>query len=182
MQPLPSKTLTEINPKPKPPKTHKIRKPRSRRETHGVLIKKAHSIIREIVMLRDGHCVCPPPERGHSAIRQAGHIIRSVKGGSRFSLWNVHEQCSSCNSRHTRDWQVYQDWFERKFGSERWIAVQDEAKNDGLKTYELKELICQLLEILEKQKKDKSFKPYFSQREILSGVWNVDCNKNMPVL
>jgi hypothetical protein len=170
-------------PRPKPKPEKKIKAKRSfakkikrsvkiKRETHGTLVKKAHSLIREIVMLRDGYCVCPPPQKGHSSIRQAGHIIRSTKGGSRFSLWNVHEQCSSCNSRHVRDWQVYQDWFERKFGSDKWLAVQDESKEIGLKTYELTELICQLSLILKKQKENIEFKPYYTQKEILSGAWS----------
>lgn len=157
-----SKNLEKLS-KPKPPKKPK----------HGALVKKAHALMREIVILRDKNCVCPPPKNGHSAIMQAGHIIRSVKGGSRFSLFNVHLQCSSCNSRHVYDWHVYEGWFEDRFGSMLWKTVRDESKNPGLKTYELQELIVQLEEILEKQKLNPEFKPYFTQQEVLNGSWKM---------
>ena len=147
--------------KPKPPKKVK----------RGSLVKKAHALIREIVMLRDGGCVCPPPKNGHSSTRQAGHIIPSTKGGSRFSLWNVHEQCSSCNGRHTRDWQIYEGWFEDKFGHYMWKLVRQESEYGGLKSYELEELIVQLKKMLETMKDDDGFKPYYFQDEILSGNW-----------
>lgn len=138
---------------------------------HGALVKKAHGLIRDIVLLRDKGCVCPPPKHGHSATRQAGHIIRSVKGGSRFSLWNVHEQCSGCNTRHVRDWQIYEGWFIDKFGHGMWDYVRAESRNDGLKTYELLELIVQLEKILDMMKQFPDYKPYFTQNEILSGQW-----------
>lgn len=143
----------------------------------GKLKKKCHALMREIVLLRDGGCVTPPPSKGHSKVRQAGHIIPSVKGGSRWSLWNVHEQCSSCNGRHAQagNYHIYQGWFEDKFGAERWKNIRDESLSDGLKSYELEELLVQFGKILEKQKTavelGKEFKPYFSQKDILSGVW-----------
>lgn len=156
--------------KPKPKKGSK--KPaKPKRALHGVLRKRAHSIIRDIVLLRDGRCVCPPPQNGHSAVRQAGHIIPSVKGGSRFSLWNVHEQCSSCNGRHTSHWYIYEGWFIDKFGNDRWNLVRDESRNDGLKTPELEELIVQLDSILDRIKAFPEWKPYFTQNEILTGEW-----------
>jgi hypothetical protein len=144
-----------------------------RKVKRGLLVRKAHALIREIVMLRDKGCVCPPPKKGHSSIRQAGHIIPSTKGGSRFSLWNVFEQCSSCNSRHTRDWQIYEGWFIDKFGHDRWDEVREESRNEGLKSTELQELLLQLEEILEVMDKFPEYKPYFSQNEILSGKWAV---------
>lgn len=151
--------------KPKPP----------RKVSRGLLVRKAHALVREIVMLRDKGCVCPPPKKGHSGARQAGHIIPSTKGGSRFSLWNVHEQCSACNGRHSHpnDYHVYQGWFQDKFGHEAWDAVREESKNEGLKSTELQELLLQLEEILEVMDKFPEYKPYFSQNEILSGEWAV---------
>lgn len=151
--------------KPKPAKKIKT----------GTLRKKAHALMREIVLLRDGGCVCPPPSKGHSGARQAGHIIPSTKGGSRWSLWNVHEQCAACNGRHVRDYHIYQGWFEDKFGAEAWRNVREESKNDSLKPYELEEIIVQFGDILAKQKLwselGQEFKPYFTQAEILSGAW-----------
>lgn len=154
-------------PKPKPPK----------KLTHGKLIEKAHSVLREIVLLRDGGCVCPPPKLGHSKVLQAGHIIRALKGGSRFSLWNVHVQCKSCNRRHVDDWQVYEGWFIDKFGHAQWDNARAESLNEGLKSYEIEEIIVQLNLIHEKQKSDPSFKPYYTQTEILSGAWNNEKTK-----
>lgn len=141
------------------------------KSTHAALVKKAHALLRQIVLLRDGKCVCPPPKHGHSPVLQAGHVIRSVKGGSRWSLWNVHLQCRSCNGRHTRDWQVYQEWLIRTFDNDRWLAVLEESKNDGLKSYELEALIEQLEIINALQKGGNEFRPYFTQKEILSGAW-----------
>lgn len=164
--------------KPKPVKKGKKQKKTVKKvSSRGALIKRAHSLMRDIVMLRDGGCVCPPPKNGHSAVRQAGHIIRSVKGGSRFSLWNVHEQCKNCNGRHVRDWEVYQEWFIRKFGNERWLLLLEEKRNDGLKNHEIEDISVQLQAIKEKQLLEtelgKEFKPYYTQKEILSGAWKI---------
>lgn len=138
---------------------------------HGTLVKKAHALIREIVIARDKGCVCPPPAKGHSAILQAGHVIRSVKGGTRQSLLNCHAQCSSCNQRHVYDWYVYQNWFMCEFGLSAWLLMCEESKDPGLKSYEIIDLIEQLKLIREKQIIDPEWKPYFSQREIVSGAW-----------
>ena len=161
-----------MTPKYKPEKRQKkSKKPVKKVSSHGALIKKAHSLMRDIVLIRDNGCVCPPPANGHSSVRQAGHIVRSMKGGSRFSLWNVHEQCSSCNGRHTRDWQIYQEWFINEFSNDRWLAVLEESKNPGLKSCELEEVMVQLTTIKEKQLSNPEWKPRFTQQEILSGVW-----------
>lgn len=152
----------------------KLGKPKpTKKVKHGALVKKAHALMRDIVLLRDKGCVCPPPKKGHSGARQAGHIIPSVKGGSRFSLWNVHEQCAACNGRHTRpsDYHVYQGWFQDKFGHERWDAVRKESENEGLKAYELQELIVQFENMLAMVKSFPAYAPYFTQNEILSGQW-----------
>lgn len=147
--------------KPKPP----------RKVKRGTLVKKAHALMREIVMLRDKGCVCPVPKHGHSGARQAGHIIPSTKGGSRFSLYNVHEQCAGCNLRHRTHWEVYEGWFIDKFGHEKWDAVREESKNEGLKSYELEKLIVELEGILGTIQEFHDYKPYFSQNEILLGQW-----------
>lgn len=154
----------------------KISKPKpEKKKSISSLRKQVHSIIRDIVIKRDGGCVCPPTQGGHTPIRQAGHIIESTNPGCRYSLWNIHEQCSACNGRHAMKgkWNVYQEWFERKFGSERWLAILDEknSRNYGLKIYELEELFEQLKAVQERQKQEPEWLPYFSQAEILSGAW-----------
>lgn len=136
----------------------------------SALIKKAHAIMREIVIDRDGGCVCPPPEQGHSSILQAGHIIKSTKSGVRFDLYNVHCQCSSCNGRHVHYEHYYVDWFLKKFGETEKIRIGKDS-DDGLKNYEIQEITAQLSLIREKQKENPKWKPYFMQKEILSGAW-----------
>lgn len=162
--------------KPKPVKKKKKNKTVNRKSTIEKLRKEAHALMREIVLSRDNGCVCPPTQGGHTSIRQAGHIVEATNPGCRWSLWNVHEQCKACNGRHAMKgrWNVYQEWFERKFGSEKWLAILDEknSRNYGLKRYELEELIVQLKLIRSRQKSEPEWLPYFSQSEILSGAWS----------
>lgn len=159
--------------KPKPEKREKKKKkPVKKVSSRGALINKAHAIMREIVIARDGHCVCPPPENGHSDVLQAGHIIPSTKSGVRFDLYNVHCQCSSCNGRHEHYEYYYTEWFLSKFGMIKFIDICGMA--DGLlKNYEIEEIIEQLTLIRERQKKEPEWLPYFTQTEILSGSWSI---------
>ena len=147
----------------------------AKKETRGSLVKKSHGLMREIVLDRDGGCVCPRPERGHTPVRQAGHLIKSTKGKVRFDLWNVHEQCSACNGRHVRYEHYYVGWFIEKFGKDEYLRLTSEADGVGLKTYELRELLAQFKAIREKQLikqlAGENWRPYFTQQEILSGLW-----------
>lgn len=158
--------------KPKP-----IRIPKGKRRTvkkvssRGQLVSQAHALLREIVIGRDGGCVCPRPGKGHSSILQAGHLIKSTKGAVRFDLYNVHCQCSSCNGRHVHHEKYYTKWFVERFGGEEYVRLCNLSDGAGLKTYELSELIVQLKLIREKQIADKEFRPYYTQAEILSGAW-----------
>lgn len=150
-----------------------VSKPKpSRKLSKGKLKKKAHAVLRDIVILRDGGCVCPPPIKGHSKILQAGHVIPGTKGGTYFDLFNVHCQCSSCNSRHVRYEKYYVGFVVETFGEAEYLRLCRDSENDGLKSYEIEEIIVQLSAIHEKQKSNPSFKPYFTQAEILSGAWN----------
>lgn len=161
-----------INPKPKPTKKEKNqKKPVKKVSSRGALIKKAHAIMRDIVIARDGKCVCPAPERGHSDILQAGHIVPSTKPGVRFDLHNVHTQCSACNGRHVRYEYYYVNWFLNQFGKEEHDRICRDADRGTLKTYEVQEIIVQLQAIKDKQAEDKNFAPRFTQQEILSGLW-----------
>ena len=168
---------SEIRAKPKPVKEIKPKKGVNKVSSHGALIKKAHAIMRDIVMERDGRCVVDvPPLHGHTSTRQAGHLFASTKGSVRFDLWNVHEQCSGCNKRHSYapGTHYYIDWFVGRFGKEEYHRIFMESNRVGsLKSYELEELIAQFKLIRERQLDDKDFKPYFSQAEILSGAWSM---------
>lgn len=159
--------------KPKPVKPPKGKgKPVKKSSSHGLLILEAHAIMREIVIARDGGCVCPRPNKGHSSTLQAGHVIRSTKGAVRFDLFNVHCQCSSCNGRHVNYEKYYTSWLVEKFGGAEYVRLCRLSDGTGLKTYELAELIVQLKLIREKQIADKEFRPYYTQAEILSGAWS----------
>lgn len=162
--------------KPKPEKKEKKnRKPVKKVSSKHTLKLKAHALLRDIVILRDKKCVCPPPERGHSAILQAGHVIPGTKGGTYFSLKNVNEQCSGCNGRHVYFPHYYTNWFIRTFGQVEYDLLCSEAENMGLKNHEIEEIIFELQAIKDKQllaiELGKEFKPYYTQQEILSGSW-----------
>src|SRR3972149_7866962 len=161
-----------INPKPKPTKKYKkSNEPLKKVSSRDSLIKKAHAIMREIVIARDGGCVCPAPEKGHSDVLQAGHIIPSTKPGVRFDLDNVNCQCSSCNGRHGRYEYYYVNWFLFVHGEEKYDRLCKDADRGTLKTYEIEEIIVQLQAIRDRQAEDKEFIPRFTQQEILSGLW-----------
>jgi hypothetical protein len=171
--------MDKINPKPKPEKREK-KKPRGitkKKTSRKSMYDKIHAIMRQIVIDRDGGCVCPPPEKGHSIILQAGHIITKRKGSVRFDLKNVHCQCSSCNGRHEDFPMYFIDWFSCKFGQEELHQLNLRSDRvEEMKMYELEELLLQMKKIREKQLvsalSGEPFKPYFSQKDILSGAWN----------
>jgi hypothetical protein len=104
-------------------------------------------------------------------------LITASKWSTRFDLMNVHEQCSSCNSRHEDFPHYFIDWFLKNFGAEEWHRLcQDSDKIADLKMYELEELLDQLKKIRQKQitksLMGEPYKPYFSQKDILSGAWD----------
>lgn len=161
--------------KPKPEKKQKkSKKPINKSSSRGKIKKKAHAIMRDIVMLRDKECVCPPPKNGHSEILQAGHLIPGTKGGTYFDLYNVNLQCQGCNGRHEHYECYYTDWFLLEFGETEYHRLKKDADNLGLKSYELEEIIVQLQLIREKQLSNPEWKPRFTQQEILSGAWSAD--------
>lgn len=172
--------IGKLKPEKKQKKARKLVKGISE---HKRLRDIAHAIMRDIVILRDKKCVCPPPKNGHSKTLQAGHLIAGTHGGTYFDLWNVHCQCLFCNGRHSsrfrHDEKYYNGWFVRTFGGDAYVRLESDANKTGLKTREIEEIIVQLQAIKEKQllaiELGKEFKPYFTQQEILSGAW-----RNVP--
>lgn len=165
-----------MNPKPKPQKKpRKSKKPVKKVSSRGARKKFAHSLLRDIVLLRDKQCVCPAPDKGHSSILQAGHLIPGTKGGTYYDLYNVNLQCSACNGRHVRYEKYYVGWFIREWGEEQYLRLEKDSDLMGLKPYEVEEIIVQLKAIKEKQllaiELGKEFKPFFTQKEILTGMW-----------
>jgi len=164
-----------MNPKPKPAKKVKTKKrymKRGKKTARQVLEEQLDRTVRDIVLLRDGCCVCPAPEKGHSSIRQPGHLISRGKVAVRWSLLNVAEQCSACNLRHTHQFQYYNSWFVQKFGMDTWLQLnQDSTEVTKYSIEDLEEMLGQLRLIYSYQLEDKSFKPRFTQKQILSGEW-----------
>lgn len=144
-----------------------------------VLDRLLNSVVRDIVLLRDGFCVCPAPLNGHGRKRQPGHLISRGKRSVKYDLRNVNEQCDSCNGLHENYPERYNNWYVNKFG----LDAYNELCADGIKVVdlsvaELEELLNQLTEIHQKQLSEKTFKPRFSQRQILSGEWRNEQGKN----
>ena len=161
--------------KPKPVKKVKTKKRYMKRgkKTARQLLEEALDVaVRSIVFLRDGCCVCPAPEKGHTTIRQPGHLITRGKMSIRWDLRNVSEQCSGCNLRHVHQYQYYNSWFVQKFGMEAWLLLNEDAEKSVKYSIEdLEEMLGQLRLIYSYQLEDKSFKPRFSQKQILTGEW-----------
>jgi hypothetical protein len=165
-------SIRPITAKPKPVKAVKTRKPRRGKTSRQLLVKALDLLTREIVLLRDGFCVCPAPTNGHSRVRQAGHLITRGKVAVRWNLYNQSEQCSSCNLLHEHQPERYTKWFIDKFGLETYKSLcHDSEEVCKMSVDELMELRTQLTEILSRQREDKTFKPYFTQKEVLTGEW-----------
>lgn len=158
-------------PYPKPVRVFRPKK-RKKKTSRQLLEKQADALVREIVLKRDGFCVCPPPKKGHSDILQCGHLITRGKESVKWDLYNCNAQCSSCNGRHEHYWHYYEDWFLLEFGKEERLRIsKDSDAGRKLSPYELEKLCGELTAIKMRQEVDKNFKPRFSQSEILSGSW-----------
>lgn len=157
--------------KPKPVK-EESKKRRKKKTSRQIVEKKLDLLVREIVLSRDGACVCPPPESGHSNVPQSGHLFTRSKKSVRWDLYNCNKQCSSCNLIHEFNSHRYTLWFIHRWGLCKYEDLYHRAEKPSLlKVYELEELFEQLRLIREKQKQEPEWLPYFTQEEILSGAW-----------
>lgn len=160
-----------MKPYPKPEKKVKVKKQRRKTERQKAELR-LDALVKEIVLLRDGGCVCPPPIKGHTQIRTPGHIISRGKESVRWDLLNVHEQCNGCNARHEHYPEIYTNWFIGKFESESYKKLVERSyKIRKLTIEDLEELEFQLEEILKIQRGTNK-KAYFTQNEILDGTWS----------
>jgi len=172
-----------MKPKPKPVREKKTKK-RKKKSARQLILRDLDNLIREIVFARDP---LPVPlvyrqalsEYGaiesttrHSGVHHPGHIISRSKQSVRWDLRNVHRQDANDNLLHEYFPEVYITWFIRQFGSDEWdklfsdsLPVQKYTMDD----YET--MYIELTEILKKQEQQAWFKPYFSQKEIISGAW-----------
>jgi hypothetical protein len=152
--------------KPKPTKQAKAKKRKKKTERQLAEIR-LDALVKEIVLLRDDGCVCPPPVKGHTQQRTPGHLISRGKESVKWDLYNVHEQCSGCNARHEHYPEIFTAWFVREFGEQAYIDLEARSyKIAKLTIDDLETLEFELTEILKQCQK-----PYFTQKEILSGEW-----------
>lgn len=163
--------LRAMRPVPKPVRALKTKK-RKKVNSRTMLERRADTLVREIVLDRDGYCVCPAPKKGHTDILQCGHIITRGKESVKWDLYNTNAQCSGCNGRHRHYSEIYINWFVQefdKFHLDR--LVQDSYVVTKLKEYELEILISELTSIHRRQLDRPDWKPYFTQKQILDGSW-----------
>jgi hypothetical protein len=158
--------------KPKPIKEVKVRKPRKKKTSRQLYERELDTLVRSIVILRDKFCVCPPPKNGHSVVLQPGHLITRGKESVKWDLRNVHAQCSSCNLTHEFRPERFTNWYIQNFNVDSYTKlVADSEEVCKMSVDELMELRSQLTEIHRCQLEDKLFKPYFTQKQILTGEW-----------
>jgi len=157
--------------KPKPEKRVKTKKRKSKTPRQLMEIR-LDKLVKQIVVLRDGFCVCPKPENGHTDVMQPGHIISRGKEAIKWDLRNVHCQCSGCNMRHEHYPEIYINWYIETFGAESWaVLFNDREKVAKLTIDDLERLEFALTEIYKAQEAaqviGKVYKPYFTQKELL---------------
>jgi hypothetical protein len=165
----------EPKPKLKPEKIVKIKK-RKVKSARALLVGKLDSACRDIILDRDYSCVCVVGN-GHKGPRTSGHLISRTRESVRWDLYNIHEQCGGHNMLHEYQPERFTSWFLGKFGVDQYARlVQDAEKVSKLQLYELQELLDQLKKIRQRQIVEtlagNPWKPYFSQKDILSGAWS----------
>lgn len=170
--------------KPKPTKADRQKK-RKKKTPRQLIIKDLDTIVREIVFARDAQSVpliykTALDAQGayeytvnHSGIPQPGHVISRAKMGVRWDLRNVHKQDASDNLLHEFYPEVYNQWYIKTFGLDSW----DELVNDSrpISKYsmdDLETLYFELTEIQKLQASHSDWKPYFTQKQIMSGEWS----------
>lgn len=171
-----------FNPKPKPTKKDKPKK-RKKKTPRQILVRNLDAIIREIVMMRDVECVrlyykevirldddeAPITKTG---VHQLGHVISRARLGVRWDLRNCHRQDSGDNLLHEYYPEVYNQWYINTFGLDSWNRLVDDSRPiRKYTTDDLETLLYQLTEIQKYQERNTDWKPYYSQKDILTGEW-----------
>ena len=163
--------LHAMLPKPKPVRIIKAKK-RKKATSRTLLERRLDSLVREIVLDRDGLCVCPAPKKGHGNALQCGHLISRAKKKVKWDLFNCNVQCNSCNFIHEHHPHFYTQWFLREFGAEQYERVCKDSEEIGKgSTDELETLLSELTSIRRRQLDDLAWRPYFTQKQIQDGTW-----------
>lgn len=168
---------------PKP--TRKPKEKRRKKKTHRqIIIRDLNNLVREIVFARDEHPVPLVYKEvlevngvvqhtvNHSGINHPGHIISRKRKSVCWDLRNVHKQDANDNLLHNFYPDVYISWFIRQFGVDEWHGLEtDSIKTRKYSMDDLETLYIELVEISKRQAENPLWKPYFSQKDILSGAW-----------
>lgn len=173
-----------IRPLPKPIRVLKLKR-RKKKTSRVLLEREADKITREIVLDRDGYCVCPAPKKGHSSILQCGHLISRARKSVRWDLRNCNVNCASCNFIHEHHPEKYTRVFLAWYGQAEYEKLCDEG--DVVRKIpedELEAMVSELTSIRRRQldriRDGVEYKPRFTQKEILSGEWRKYENWNNP--
>ena len=168
-------------PKPTRPPKGKKRKKKTPRQA---IIRDLDKLCREIVMVRDTQSVPLVYKEAldaqgaieysvnHIGVPQWGHVITSAAKSTRWDLRNTHKQDASDNLLHEYYPEIYITWYIDTFGIESWKdLLSDSRKVWKYSMDDLETLFIELTEIQKRQESEPGWKPYFSQKEILSGEW-----------
>ena len=114
------------------------------RTTRKSLVRKLDKIVSEIVILRDGKCICCGTDKRLTC----GHLFSRVAYSTRWDLGNCYAQCLSCNFRHELD--AYP--MINKVISLRGVEFVDDMHRlythaEPVKTWQMKEIYDQLVTI-----------------------------------
>lgn len=169
--------------KPKP--TPKVKgKKRKKKTPRQLIIKDLDNLVREIVFDRDENSAPLSYKRvleyddgtieviNHCGVPNPGHVISRGKISVRWDLRNVHKQDASDNLLHEFYPEVYNQWVIKTFGLEKWYELVNDSRL--VSTYsmdDLETLYIELTEIQKHQQSNPSWKPYFSQKQIITGEW-----------
>ena len=128
--------------------------------TRKGLEKKLDQLVKEIVFIRDKHCVsCPiwkELKEGFkgSNIMQPGHLFKRGSKNIRWDLRNVYQQCKTCNYLHNYHDHVLTSYALGVLGEEGYNElIKDRHNVRPIKKFHLEIIREQLEAILEVRKR-----------------------------
>lgn len=167
--------------KPKPKKADRPKKRKTKTDRQKIVIR-LDNLVREIVFMRDEfparlvysvkntEMIDNPELLNHRGVDQPGHIISRGRIATRWGLNNVHKQDSNDNLLHNFYPEVYNQWYTRNFGIPAWNVLVNDSR--VITKYSMDELETLEMELTEIQKlMADGWKPYFTQKDILAGLW-----------
>lgn len=114
------------------------------------LVRKLDAIVKEIVILRDKHCVTC----GTTQNLTPGHLFSRVAYSTRWDLNNVFCQCAAENLRHEYDPYTFTTYFLNKFGQDAYDQLHRQYVTPRkFKDFQLQELYEELSNTLSELKK-----------------------------